>query len=89
MLRLFCLGGSGFPLVCHFYRHQAQNSESIGRVTIRVSLMFSAWPKMESSSVCFLLQHLFIISESVSHKSDWAQLHSLLRVSQDQDESVD
>ena len=30
---------SGFPLVSHFYRHRAQSSESIGRVTMCVACL--------------------------------------------------
>ena len=29
--------GSGFPLVCHFYRHREQSSEPTGRATVRVA----------------------------------------------------
>ena len=49
-------GGSGFPLVCHFYRQRAQSSESVGKGDHVCSLMFAAWPKTKPSSVCFLLQ---------------------------------
>ena len=49
-------GGSGFPLVCHFYRQRAQSSESVGKGDHVCSLTFAAWPKTEPSSVCFLLQ---------------------------------
>ena len=55
VLRLFYPGG----LVFHWYaisidaRHKVQSP--LGGYHA-CSLMFAAWPKMESSSVCFLLQ---------------------------------
>ena len=42
--------GSGFPLIRHFYRHRAQSSESVGRVTMSVA--WCSRPGLDGVQLC-------------------------------------